>query len=101
MICQNANLIENILNLEEIYQYYSIFFVCAPLSFEKADFLINKYINEIKNYNLKKITTMLYKKYKLPFLISPAAFKMHHNYYGGLAYHTGRQRGLNFVLSNQ
>ncbi|MDV3149040.1 MAG: HD domain-containing protein [Pigeon pea little leaf phytoplasma] len=88
LICQNANLIENILNLEEIYQCYSIFFVCAPLSFGKADFLINKYINEIKNYNLKKITTMLYNKYKLPFLISPAAFKMHHNYYGGLAYHT-------------
>ncbi|MCG3566867.1 MAG: HD domain-containing protein [Candidatus Phytoplasma australasiaticum] len=86
--CENVSLIENILDLEQIYQIYSCFFTCAPLSFDKADFLINKYIAAINNSNLKKITTILYNKYRIPFLISPAAFKMHHNYYGGLAYHT-------------
>ncbi|MDO8057394.1 HD domain-containing protein [Candidatus Phytoplasma gossypii] len=100
-ICQSLNLIENILNLEETYQYYRLFFVCAPLSFEKADFLINKYINKIKNYNLNKITTSLYNKYKLPFLISPAAFKMHHNYYGGLAYHTTNMLQITLNLAER
>ncbi|MDV3185315.1 MAG: hypothetical protein Q8842_03145 [Candidatus Phytoplasma australasiaticum] len=72
--CENVSLIENILDLEQIYQIYSCFFTCAPLSFDKADFLINKYIAAINNSNLKKITTILYNKYRIPFLISPIFF---------------------------
>lgn len=42
----------------------------------------------IKNKILFQITSNLYKKNKNKFLITPAAFKMHHVYYGGLGYHT-------------
>ncbi|MEZ0180074.1 HD domain-containing protein ['Camptotheca acuminata' phytoplasma] len=82
------NLIEDMLEWDNIYYYYNLFFSSAPISFQKIDETINEYLSQIKNPTLYQLTNNLYQKNKKKFLISPAAFKMHHNYYGGLGYHT-------------
>ncbi|PQP79730.1 CMP-binding protein [Candidatus Phytoplasma phoenicium] len=87
LLCQDVNLIEKLANLEDIYKYYKYFFSCAPISFQKIDDLIQSYLKQIKNKIIYQITSNLYLRYQRSFLISPAAFKMHHDYYGGLGYH--------------
>ena len=54
-----------------------------------ADMLekITKYIFEMQNPNIQRITRYLFKKYQDPFLEYPAATKNHHEFYSGLAYH--------------
>ncbi len=49
---------------------------------------INKYVNEIKNNDLKRITQAVLEKHEKTYFLYPAAVNMHHNYYYGLAYHT-------------
>ncbi|TVY12388.1 HD domain-containing protein [Candidatus Phytoplasma pini] len=87
-ISEKYDYIENVLNLTEIYNFYNHFFKCSALSFSDLDQLIQKYLYKIKNPILNNITKNLYFKNQKKFLISPAAFKMHHNYYGGLGFHT-------------
>ncbi|QTX02815.1 3'-5' exoribonuclease [Candidatus Phytoplasma luffae] len=88
LFCEKYNIIENVLDWEQIYYYYNIFFKCSSLSFSEIDKRIDFFLSEIKNPILKKITNNLYQKNKKKFLISPASCKMHHNYYGGLGFHT-------------
>ncbi|MDV3167876.1 MAG: HD domain-containing protein [Candidatus Phytoplasma stylosanthis] len=88
LICEKYKLIEDILDWQKIYYYYKIFFKCSDISFEEIDKQINKILDKIKNPILKEITNNLYQKNKKNFLISPAACKMHHNFYGGLGQHT-------------
>jgi 3'-5' exoribonuclease len=87
-LSQKNDLIENIFDLEKIYKFYSYFFQCSPISFNVIGEKIEYFLSLIKNEVLYKITSNLYQKNKKEFLISPAAFKMHHNYYGGLGFHT-------------
>ncbi|KXT29111.1 HD domain protein [Candidatus Phytoplasma oryzae] len=81
-------LIEDILSLEKVFKFYSYFFTCSPISFALIGKKIEIFLSFIKNKILFKLTANLYNKNKIKFLISPAAFKMHHAYYGGLSYHT-------------
>ncbi|NWN46098.1 HD domain-containing protein [Candidatus Phytoplasma pruni] len=87
-ICQEYTLIENVLDYQQTYELYSHFFHCSPVSFALVDEIIQTYLDKIQNKILKEITTNLYLKNKTSFLIWPAALKTHHNYYGGLGYHT-------------
>ncbi|MDO8167890.1 HD domain-containing protein [Candidatus Phytoplasma melaleucae] len=98
-LCQKIDPIEDVLNLQRIYELYFHFFTCAPLSFDAIAALIEKFLSIIKNPILKRITFNLYTKNKQKFLISPAAFKMHHNYYGGLGYHTTNMLKIAELLS--
>jgi 3'-5' exoribonuclease len=87
-LCQNFDLIENVLDYQQTYKIYSYFFKCSPISFALVDQIIQMYLDKIQNKILKEITTNLYFKNKNNFLIWPGALKTHHNYYGGLGYHT-------------
>ncbi|WP_341266803.1 HD domain-containing protein [Candidatus Phytoplasma fraxini] len=88
LICLKYSLIENNLNLEQIYHCYNHFFTCTNIPFHVIDQQITNFLSNIKNPIFKKITQNIYSKYKINFLISPAACKMHHAYYGGLSHHT-------------
>ncbi|WBL31571.1 HD domain-containing protein [Candidatus Phytoplasma sacchari] len=87
-IFQKKDFIENIFDLDQIYKFYSYFFTCSSISFNQISQKIEFFLSLIKNNILLSVTSNLYFKNKKNFLISPAAFKMHHVYYGGLGYHT-------------
>ncbi|AXI38458.1 MAG: 3'-5' exoribonuclease YhaM [Bacillaceae bacterium] len=59
----------------------------APLSQEEMVEKITKYIFEMKNPNIQRITRFLMNKHQSAFLLYPAATKNHHEYVSGLAYH--------------
>ncbi|HZG74083.1 MAG TPA: 3'-5' exoribonuclease YhaM [Chondromyces sp.] len=63
------------------------FLETAPLKKEEMTDIITKYIFEMKNPNIQRITRFLLKKYYEPFLEYPAATKNHHEFVSGLAYH--------------
>ena len=67
---------------------YSDFLKTAPLNKEELKERIKQYLNIIDNDKLYSITTSLLKEYEDKFYTYPAAVKIHHNYRGGLAYHT-------------
>ncbi|WCA22619.1 HD domain-containing protein [Candidatus Phytoplasma oryzae] len=87
-ISQKNNFIEDIFDLEQIYHFYSSFFPCSSISFCKIGQKIEYFLSLIKNPVLFQVTSNLYNKNKKNFLITPAAFKMHHVFYGGLGFHT-------------
>lgn len=63
------------------------FFKSSPISASESEYIINDYLNRIKNENIRRITEKVFDKYHDDFFLYPAATKMHHNYVGGLAYH--------------
>ena len=65
-------------------KYYSYVSVGNPYLDKKLD----EYLSSIKNPVIKAICDDVFNRYRHDFLIYPAAVKMHHNYLGGLAYHT-------------
>jgi 3'-5' exoribonuclease len=65
-------------------KYYSYVSVGIPYLEKKLD----EYLSSIKNPVIKAICDDVFNRYRHDFLIYPAAVKMHHNYLGGLAYHT-------------
>lgn len=65
-------------------KYYSYVSVGIPYLENKLD----EYLASIKNPVIKAICDDVFNRYRHDFLIYPAAVKMHHNYLGGLAYHT-------------
>lgn len=67
---------------------FSYFVQTAPLSEKELSDNIASYINSIQNADCKSIVRAIFKKYWKKFLIHPAAVKNHHDYCGGLAYHT-------------
>ncbi|WP_240682802.1 HD domain-containing protein ['Catharanthus roseus' aster yellows phytoplasma] len=85
---QTYNLAYNVLDMQTLYETYLAFYECAPISFAIVKDELENYLHKIKNKVLKQITYNLYCKNKNKFLISKAALKIHHNYYGGLGYHT-------------
>ncbi|WP_349401902.1 HD domain-containing protein [Candidatus Phytoplasma solani] len=85
---QNFTLAQKILDPQTLYDVFISFFQCAPVSFAIIATNLEKYLAKIKNKILKEVTTNLYFSNKTQFLIAKAALKMHHNYYGGLGYHT-------------
>jgi 3'-5' exoribonuclease len=85
---QIFDLAYNVLDMQTLYETFLAFCECAPISFAIIQDELETYLHKIKNKTLKQITYNLYCKNKNKFLISKAALKIHHNYYGGLSYHT-------------
>ncbi|MBP5835974.1 HD domain-containing protein [Candidatus Phytoplasma meliae] len=85
---QKFTLAQDSLDMQTLYEVFQSFYECAPISFAVVATDLEKYLDKIKNHILKTVTTNLYLRYKNKFLISKAALKIHHNYYGGLGYHT-------------
>ena len=84
---------------ENVYEYYkndvkelehvlNCFYNYAPMNKDDIKNEIFNYLNSIKNEVYKNITLVLLNKYLDKFLIYPAALRFHHNYFGGLSYHT-------------
>ena len=67
--------------MEKFYDY-------APKSKNEMQSIIESYLAQIKNDNLKKIMNHIYQHHIDEFYVYPAATKFHHAYVGGLAYHT-------------
>ncbi|EIT85861.1 3'-5' exoribonuclease YhaM [Fictibacillus macauensis ZFHKF-1] len=65
----------------------SDFIETAPLSQETMVEEITKYIFEMQNPAIQRLTRHLLKKYQEPFFTYPAAVKNHHEFVSGLAYH--------------
>ena len=65
----------------------SDFLETAPLSQDVMVETITKYIFEMKNPSIQRITRHLLKKYQAEFLEYPAAVKNHHEFVSGLAFH--------------
>ena len=59
----------------------------APLGKDEMSETITKYIFEMTNPNIQRITRHLVKKYSNELLEYPAATKNHHEFFSGLAYH--------------
>ncbi|NLH53932.1 MAG: HD domain-containing protein [Acholeplasmataceae bacterium] len=65
----------------------SQFFEYAKMSEEELKEGIVAYINKIDNQVIKKLVFATLKQFFPDFFRHPAALSMHHNYFGGLAYH--------------
>lgn len=59
----------------------------APLSQEDMMEKVTRFIFEMRNPNIQRVTRHLLKKYQDDFLTFPAATKNHHEFLSGLAYH--------------
>lgn len=64
------------------------FVVSAPMTDEEMNKKIETIINSITNAELKKTVRYLFEKYEEQLTYYPAAKTHHHNYYGGLKYHS-------------
>ncbi|RAK19477.1 3'-5' exoribonuclease [Anoxybacillus vitaminiphilus] len=76
------------------------FLEVAPMKREEMIDKITKYIFEMKNPNIQRITRHLLKKYQNEFLEYPAATKNHHEYISGLAYHVVSMLDLAKAIAN-
>lgn len=79
---------ESLKDFAEIKEKLGAFYEVAPIDINQAKEVIEDYLANIENKVIKKITEILYDKYKANFYLFPAAVKFHHAYLGGLAYHT-------------
>ena len=80
--------VANMEDINEVDRVYRSFGSQNPLELKKLEDSIYSYINNIDNKILHDITLKLVDLYHDKFFIYPAATRMHHNYVGGLAYHT-------------
>jgi 3'-5' exoribonuclease len=78
----------------------SDFLLTAPVSKEEMTNKITKYIFEMKNPNIQRITRFLLKKHLDAFLEFPAATKNHHEFVSGLAYHVVSMLDLAKAIAN-
>ena len=73
---------------DEVYEVLKKFYPYVSLGIKSLDEKLSYYLCEIKNPIVKAICDDIFKRYRHDFLLYPAAVRMHHNYIGGLAYHT-------------
>lgn len=73
---------------EETEAVLKKFYAYVPVGIPALEEKLDYYLKEIKNPILSEITNEIIKEYRHDFLLYPAAVRMHHNYIGGLAYHT-------------
>ena len=59
----------------------------APIDKDEMMNALMKYVLDIENANLQRITRLLLKKYQTEFIVFPAASSNHHNFVSGLLYH--------------
>ena len=77
-----------LLDSEEADKYLRDFYPASPISLKESIKQIYDYLNRIDNKIIKDIAVDILDEAKDKFFIYPAAAKLHHNYVGGLAYHT-------------
>ena len=64
------------------------FLVSAPMTDENMNDQIEELVEKIQNKDLQDFVRYFYQKYEKPLVYYPAAKAHHHNYYGGLKYHS-------------
>ena len=73
---------------EEVYSVFEKYFPYVSVGIPALEEKLDKHLSNIINPTIKAICEDIFNRYRHDFLIYPAAVKMHHNYLGGLAYHT-------------
>lgn len=73
---------------DEVYDVYKKFYPYVPVGIKALEDKLDMYIDMIDNRIIKTLVMDIFSRYRHDFLIYPAAVKMHHNYIGGLAYHS-------------
>lgn len=73
---------------DEVYEVFEKYFSYVSVGIPTLEKKLDEYLSNIKNPVIKAICDDIFARYRHDFLIYPAAVKMHHNYLGGLAYHT-------------
>ena len=73
---------------DDVYAVFKKFFSYVSIGIPTLEKKLDEYLSSIKNPVIKAICDDIFSRYRHDFLIYPAAVKMHHNYLGGLAYHT-------------
>lgn len=73
---------------EEVYEVFKKFFPYVSIGIQNLEKKLDNHLSSIQNPVIKSILEDIFSRYRHDFLIYPAAVKMHHNYIGGLAYHT-------------
>ena len=73
---------------DEVYKVFEKFYSYVSIGIPTLEKKLDDYLNSITNPTIKAICDDIFNRYRHDFLIYPAAVKMHHNYIGGLAYHT-------------
>lgn len=75
-------------DIAEVDKAYRLFDCRCPYSLEELMVKINGYINQIDNKVIFDVTKKMVESTRRQFFTFPAASRFHHNYVGGLAYHT-------------
>ena len=73
---------------DEVYEVFEKFFPYVSVGIASLEEKLDYYLSTISNEVIKALCDDIVNRYRHDFLIYPAAVKMHHNYIGGLAYHT-------------
>lgn len=73
---------------EDVYRVFEKFFDYVSIGIPTLEAKLDNYLSNIKNPVIKLICDDIFSRHRHDFLIYPAAVRMHHNYIGGLAYHT-------------
>ena len=73
---------------DEVYCVFEKFFDYVSVGIPSLEAKLDAYLSNIQNPVIKAICEDIFNRNRHNFLIYPAAVRMHHNYIGGLAYHT-------------
>ena len=73
---------------DDVYQVFEKFYSYVSIGIPTLEKKLDEHLSSITNPTIKAICDDIFNRYRHDFLIYPAAVKMHHNYIGGLAYHT-------------
>ena len=73
---------------DDVYQVFEKFYSYVSIGIPTLEKKLDEHLSSISNPTIKAICDDIFNRYRHDFLIYPAAVKMHHNYIGGLAYHT-------------
>lgn len=73
---------------DDVYKVFEKFFPYVSIGIPTLANKLDEYLSNITNPTIKALCDDIFLRYRHDFLIYPAAVKMHHNYLGGLAYHT-------------
>ncbi len=75
-------------NVSKYRDYCEFFNIFPKRDANGSRVIIEEFLGRINNKILNDVTTTIYNDLKKKFYIHPAATSFHHNYKGGLAYHT-------------
>lgn len=94
-------LASNLEDSDEADMVYRMFDNKCPYTKQELEAKIEAYLEKIKNPVISEVTRCVLKEHSHFFYIYPAAQRFHHNYVGGLAYHTLGMLDLAMALGMQ